>query len=524
MKKLKKVMSGALAFMLVTGTGACNGGGRTENIAATTAAPAATTTISNELDHQIDYEAEADIEEIDEKNEEGTGKLYVPGQKAGLVKALCYYDLNSETPALSDMLAERFGGYIETQITTSGSAYFEKLGMLVAAGDSPDLVRYDWEAFPWAISKHLYTPLDDWLDIESPLWADEANVIEQFAWGGKHYYWPEEILPNYCLIYDQNILEEVGLPNPLDLYDEGKWDWNAFDDMCEKWCAQGEDYKALAGSEWPGLMFVHTTGTKAFDINGNQFINNLKDPNIQRTMEWLQEYGRRGYTQGEWVDPNKVFLDRKVLFMAMYYEWGFTSAQQGAFQNNLDQDFAFAPIPKDPQADKYYHSGYSVGYLVPSGAKNVQGGVQYILCSRIHATDPDVIAEFRAEKLDTSPGYYAKCPECKYNFVENNQDKLDTCPECNAARKRKYKELYTERLFNLIDDFKDPEKFELVYDAAFGMGDDMKAYFTRAAGNEDTLFDGPVYSGSSYTVARDEYYNLIETMIQPFRDSLAEEQ
>ena len=56
------------------------------------------------------------------------------------------------------------------------------------------------------------------------------------------------------------------------------------------------------------------------------------------------------------------------------------------------------------------------------------------------------------------------------------------------------------------------------------MGDDMKAYFTRAAGVEDTLFDGPVYSGTSYTVARDEYYNVIEAMIQPFRDSLAEEQ
>ena len=56
------------------------------------------------------------------------------------------------------------------------------------------------------------------------------------------------------------------------------------------------------------------------------------------------------------------------------------------------------------------------------------------------------------------------------------------------------------------------------------MGDDMKAYFTRAAGVEDTLFDSPVYSGTSYTVARDEYYNVIEAMVQPFHDSLAEEQ
>ena len=64
MKRFKRVLSGALAFMLVTGTGACNSGERTENTAETTTAAAVTTTISNELDHQIDYEAEAEIEEI----------------------------------------------------------------------------------------------------------------------------------------------------------------------------------------------------------------------------------------------------------------------------------------------------------------------------------------------------------------------------------------------------------------------------------------------------------------------------
>ncbi len=522
MKKCKNI---ALILALIAGTGACGGnaGGRTADDTTTTTTEAtAAATISNELDHQVDYAGEAQIDEIDTKNEEGTGPLYVPGEKAGLVKGLCYYDFNTETPALSEMLAERFGGYIETEITPSGTAYFEKLGMLVAAGDSPDLVRYDWDAFPWAISRKLYTPLDEWLDISSPLWADEKNVIEQFEWLGKHYYWPEEVLPNYCLIYDQNALEEVGLPNPLDLYDEGKWDWDAFDSMVKKWCAQGEDYKGLAGSEWPGLMFVHTTGTKAFDIQGTEFINNLKDPNVQRTMEWLQEFGKQGYTNSEWVDPGKVFTDGKVLFMAMYYEWGFTSAQNGAFQNQLDQDFAFAPFPKDPQADKYYHSGYSVGYLVPAGAKNVQGAVQYILCSRIHATDPEVIAADRAEKMDTSPAYFAKCPECKYNFVENDKDDLAVCPECGTARKQKFKEYYSQRQLDLLDDFKDPEKFEMVYDAAFGMGDDMKYYFTRAAGNEETLFDGPVYSGSSYTKSRDEFYNAIEGGIQPFRDALAE--
>ena len=519
MKNLRKGLSAVLALSLVAGIGSCSGGGEGGRSADTQAtSPAATTTLRNELDEEIDYNDMANIEEINASDEEGTGPLYVSGQKAGTVKGLCYYDFSTETPELSQLLAERYGGVVETEITSSGSAYLEKLNTRIASGDSPDLVRYDWEVFPYGISKKMYTALDEWLDMDSPLWADEKDVIEQFSFLGKHYYYPQDIMPNFSIIYNRVLLDEVGLPDPMDLYDSGEWNWNTFEEMIRTWVAQGEDYIGLTGGQWTALMFVNTTGTKVMDIQGDQFLNNMKDVNVQRAMDWVTELKKQELLGDGYVDPIEAFIDGKLLFLSMGWEWGFTSAQEGLFKKNLEYDFAFVPFPKDPQADKYYHAADSLGYLVPAGAKNIQGAVDYILCSRIYATDPEIIAADRAEKMSTDPIYYPKCPNCKYNFKENNQEDLTVCPECNTARRQKFKEYYSERQLDLLDDMKDPEKFEFIYDASFGLGEDFSQIFINS--QEESLYDGPIWYGSSYTQLRDTYYNVIESYLAPYREAL----
>lgn len=48
----------------------------------------------------------------------------------------------------------------------------------------------------------------------------------------------------------------------------------------------------------------------------------------------------------------------------------------------------------------------------------------------------------------------------------------------------------------IIEDMTNPEKFGLIFDNAVGFSDEFSSLFI---GNEDTIFDGPIYYGSSYT-------------------------
>lgn len=519
MKRTQRIVAGALALAVTCGLGACNSsqGGR-DSESSETVQQSAATTLVNELDIETDWNEMASIESVDSSNEVGTGKLYVSGQTAGTVKALCYYDLATTQPELAELLAQRYGGVIETEITQSGSAYFERLGVLIAAGDSPDIIRYDWMAYPHGVSQNMFTALDDWLDMDSPLWSDEKSVIESFNYLGKHYYYPSNVQTNFAMIYNRRVIEENAMTDPMELYFEGNWTWDTFEDMLVQWCNKGDDYVGFTGGSWSSMMFANTTGTKTIDMTGTEIINNLSSANVRRTMEWLSGLKHDGFVGDGFLDPSTALVDGKLLFLGMGLTWGFESAQQGMYNNQIDAEIVAVPFPRDPQADKYYLSSDSFGFLIPSGSKNIQGGIDWILCGRIYETDPEVVAATRAEKMYDGPNYYPKCPECKYNFIEHDQNDLGTCPECGTARKTKFKAVYSEDQMRIIDDMTDPEKFGLVFDNAVGFSNDFSNILI---GVEDSIFDGPLYYGSSYTQVLETNNSLVEAYLEPYRDSLA---
>ncbi len=512
----KRILSATLSALMLVGVATgCNG----QNTTTDTEVPETTTTVTGdpnaELESSVDWESMAQGGEVDQADEAGTGELYESGKKAGKVTALCYYDLAETQPELAEILATRFGGTIETIAAQSGSLYFEKLATLISSDDSPDIVRYDWMAYPWGISQNLYTPLDGWLDMDDPLWADEKSVIESFSYAGKHYYYPSGIQTNFAIIYNTNNIELAGLEDPYQLYMKGDWTWDTFEDLMVKWANRDEENIGFTGGSWSSMMFINTTGTKLIDMTGTDIVNNMKNENVQRTMDWIAKMKNDGLIGDGFVDPGKAFLDGKLLFLGMGLTWGYESAQQSLFKADLPGEIVALPFPRDPQADKYYISSDSYGFMIPAGAKNVQGGVQWILSGRIYETDPDLIAESREELMYDGPNYYPKCSGCKYDFVENDQHRtLDSCPECNEPRKAKFKPVYSEEQMGINDDMKNPEKFGLVFDNTVGFSDDFSSLFV---GDEESILDGPLYYGTSYTQLRDSKQGNVESYLEPIR-------
>lgn len=513
MLRRKRITAVVLALTALLGTTACGGGGEKSTTAATTIT---TTDINKELENEVNWEEVADIDEVNSENEGGTGSSYVSGQKAGLVKALCYYDIVGTSKAVAEIFAQRYGGTLETTITTSAD-YFDKLGIAIASGESPDLVRYDWEAYPSGVSKNRYTALDDWLDIESPLWSGEKEVIESFGYLGKHYYYPSNVQPSFAMIYNKKAIEEAAMEDPMELYFAGEWTWDVFEEMLLEWAKNGEDYIGFTGNAWSSMMFANTTGAKSIDFTGTEIINNLRSQDISRTLDWLSELKKQKLIGDGYIHPGEAFVDGKLMFLGMGLKWGYESAQESFFKNQIEGEIAAVPFPRDPKADKYYIASDTFGYMVPMGAKNVQGAVQWILSDRIYETDAEIVAERRAEMMSEEPSFYAKCPECKYNFVENDKDDLTVCPECETARKQKYKAYYSEEQMQIVDDMINPDKFGLIFDNVVGFGKDFTNIFVYST---EVVFDGPLFHGLSYTQLLEENYNAIEAYLEPFRDAL----
>ena len=171
--KTRRIAAAALAAGMVFGLSACGQTtGRDGEAITTTVAENTTENMAN-----VDFE-EAEVVEIDENQETGT------------IKVLIYYDLVSQDADLVDLFETRYNGSIEQEICSSGPAYFEKLGTLVASDLSPDIVRYEWMSFPHGMSRNMYTPVDSYIDLDSDLWVGMKDIAEQYVYNGQHYYVP----------------------------------------------------------------------------------------------------------------------------------------------------------------------------------------------------------------------------------------------------------------------------------------------------------------------------------------------
>jgi len=514
MKRSKKLIALLAAASLLV-TGACNGGsGRKSDDNSGGRDTQDTSAVTTTEDPNKEFETEASYEEYkhDEQNEEGAGKLYEKGKEAGTIRALCYYDFKNIAPE-NDILrlyAERFGGEVEMMPLCTSLDYLEKLGTYIAAGDSPDIVRYEWIMVPAGIIQNRYTQLDDWLDISSPVWSPMADIIEKFQYKGKHYYFPQTMQANYGMVYTTAAIDQMGAEDPMDLYFKGEWTWTEFEELLKKWMAVNSENYGITMSESFALHLSATAGVAAIEFDGSSIKNNLRSPEITKTMAFVENLAKQGYIHTEWRDPGEGFADNKLLFYVGPIEWMLNEAMKTNFNKNLDGEVRAVPYPKDPDNDKYNILGNCYGYLIPAGAKNVQGAVSWILAGRIYQTDPEVVKERRDELLYNGPNYFPKCTKCKHVFDSEHGEENETCPECGEPRKPKFKVTYDERQMQVLDDMVDPSKFDFLFDQHRGFGTDMTTTVI-------SIFDDPCKGEDTYAHLLEENNNIIETTLNNYR-------
>lgn len=450
------------------------------------------------------------------------GRVYCDSKNGrGIIIACCaeklcirYASGKTELKTLAEMLTDR-DRKVET-ISTSSTEYFTKLAQLVASSDSPDMVRYEWQSYPHGVANNLYTSLDAYVDFDSDTWSGMKDMIENFNYGGKHYYLPYRVNPGVVLIYNQTALDDEGIKtDPLELYKEGKWTWTAWKDIMTEWCNIGDDYYGVMPTGFVAMPFIVSTGTTLIDVDGpnKQIINNMKNADVQRCQDFLADLANQGMVNSEYSNPDTCLTDTKTLFAEFGLDWGWTTAQAAA----KDQDIRFVPIPRDDKADKYYTNTDTFGYLVPAGAKNIKAALKYMEICRLNEIDPELIAKSKAE-MTAEHLYYPKCPECGVSTADKT---IEKCPSCGAARReRKKHSAMSEDLYQIYSDLKDTtsDKFTFLFDDCFGFSTDLTNMLQQGdSEGKGCVLGGPFKLGESYTNLRDTYYGTVESFLEPYR-------
>ena len=371
---------------------------------------------------------------------------------------LADYDLNrseGERPAALAIFEDIYGGKIN-YVQTTPENKLSKLEEMLGAGEEVDMFPYEDGVFPEGTSRSLFQPLDPYFEElgmeEDGLWDDIKDIAEIFKYKDQHYVVPYALSEPYLLTYSRALFSSLGIEDPYTLYKEGKWDWNAFTGMINKFTESETSAHHFGISGFYGEAILASTGHTVINFDGNSFTNNIGDPYIESAEALMNDLRVRWLYNSHWSD---MYLhDQNTLFYCSR-DWTLPISDK----YNADYDIMAVPFPKTPGADKNYISCRANARMLVNNSEKGSAVATYLKCERLAVT------------------------ELK-----------------DSAKEQALKSI-TEEQYNAIQDYLDPSKVTPVFDFGYGMSSRMygNGYYTfESRGVMDNITSVLLESGNPY--------------------------
>ena len=228
-----------------------------------------------------------------------------------------------------------------------------------------------WDTFSPALIKNGYVqPID--VDMSVPLWSEVAASNEQFLWNGQRYYVVPGFAKQIMVYYNKSMFDEAGETYPTELFDKGEWDWNKMLELAETLTIDSnrdgtpEQY-GLANEEQEHILYTTGKHFVTFMPDGTAR-NNIQSPEVARAVAYQVEL-----LQSKTMVPSNArqsFGEGSVA-MCIGHRW----YASGYAKLIKADEVGVAPLPRDPEADKYYTAEEGGGFYVPKGAPNMEGAL-----------------------------------------------------------------------------------------------------------------------------------------------------
>ncbi len=374
------------------------------------------------------------------------------------------YDLNpsekDKRPVALSLFEDVFGGKVKF-VYTPAEERFDKLASMILSGDEVDMFEYDTSAVPDGVKKNLYEPLDPYfnsLEINSGIWNDMTDVIDMFEYNDQHYVIPYSLSNPVVLTYSRKMIEENKLDDPYELYKKGKWDWDTFMKMMEKFKTGTGGY-GING--FVGESLIHSTGFNIVSYKNGQLFNNIGTAPIKEAEMFMQEIANKKLYSSYRYDSFPS--DKSTLFFAApYWTIGVSNVRCP------DMDFMAVPFPKYSKAEENYIVCDFDAKMLVKNSKKGHAVATYIKCERFAATQEDYKEPAKEQAL---------LPQTNGVGVTVSQ--------------------FTPEQYDVLQEYTDPSLITPVVDFAYGMGSRM---YTSAGsdGIIDQIEKNMLLSGGNY--------------------------
>ncbi len=304
------------------------------------------------------------------------------------IKWLSDWDINSDdtgktTPIELAIFQERYGGEVEWYQTTYGARY-DNLANYINSDEGIDFFYGgNWDAFPKGAIRGMFVSYDDYIDLDSELWEGVKDANDAMVWNGEHYMAVVDVTGDNCaIIYNRKTIDEYGLDDPAELFEDGEWTWDAFEEMLAKFVDTDEERYGIDSWYFEAGLSA-STGVPYIGLEDGKLVNNLRNEAIEDYQNWMyslwqSDYIALGVGDYGWESRDYYIGEGKLLF----YPCGLWAMTTEDWEETFGEDAFFVPVPQYEEADAYYIPTSVNAYLFVKGGSNPEGVAKFLDCFR----------------------------------------------------------------------------------------------------------------------------------------------
>lgn len=410
---------------------------------------------------------------------------------------MSYYDLNPQNNQDRSVALTLFEDVYKAKIhyiQTDSESKFDDLANRISSGDQVDMFPYEWDALPNGVTKGMYDPLDDYVNLDDPIYKDVRYMSEMFKFNGHYYVVPYATSDPLAVTYSRDTIEENGLKDPYELYKKGEWNWTNFMSMMKQFVGNAEEGEQRFGARgWFGQAILQSTGDTVVKYDGKQFTNNIMSEKIERAEHLQEEISKLGLYDPTW--SSNLPSDGSVLFYCMA-PWALGASNAA----NPDDDVFIVPFPKDPESEDYYLNMNFGAVMLVKNSKLGDAVAMWIKCSRA------------AEAIEQ---YKAAAREKALIQEKNAQGQVTS--------------FITAEQYDFMQTWYDQNNIKPVFDFGYGMGSLMNNetydYATRGVMNNcaDAILNQAQYVGTPDTWAeiRSQWSSVVDTVVKDYNSRIS---
>jgi multiple sugar transport system substrate-binding protein len=241
---------------------------------------------------------------------------------------------------------ERRNPHIRVKLTlVPGSAYYQKLQIMLASGTAPDVFRCDHYQFPAYAHRGYFMPLTEFIANDPEFRTADYfdNAIREGTYNGQ-FYGPNVLFGSRVIYYNKTAFEEAGLEDPYVQYKRGEWTLEQFLEASRKltkFDANGvPTHFGVVINVLDAWTFIWGFGGDILTPDGSRCV--VDSPQAIEALQFMQDLIHKHHvtpTAGESAMNAYTFESGRV---AMLFNW---AGQAPIYRTVRDFKWDVVPVP-----------------------------------------------------------------------------------------------------------------------------------------------------------------------------------